>query len=106
MGYDKHYRKDVFYKGSATYGLKVYSQTLTPVGVSTITVEEQEFTISGLATTDRVIGIDCSGGVGTPLGIVGARVSATDTLAVKFVNPTVATATPSAGTYRVIVIKI
>lgn len=106
MGYDKHYRKDVSYKGSASYGLKVYSQTLTPVGVAANVVAEQTLSITGLATTDRVIGIDCSGGVGTPCGIVGARVSATDTLAVKFVNPTGATATPTAGTYRVIVIKI
>ena len=103
MGFDKIHRKLVVKTGTPVYNLKEYSQTITPVGVATVSVADQTFTVTGLLTTDRILAINTENG--TPCGIVGMRVSAADTLAIKFVNPTGATATPSAGTFKIIVIR-
>jgi hypothetical protein len=77
----------------------VISQTLTPASVGAATSAEQTFTVAGLVTTDIVI---VEGNTGNATGIVGARVSAANTLAIKFVNPTAGALTPGAGTYRII----
>ena len=78
---------------------RTYSASLTPASVAAQSVAEQTFTVSGLRTTDRV----SVNPPATPnnIGICGARVSATDTLALRFVNPTAGALTPTAGTYEV-----
>ena len=38
-------------------------------------------------------------------GIAGVRVSAADTLAVRFVNPTAGALTPTAGTWAIIALR-
>ena len=103
MGFDKHYRKDVLYKGTPVYKLKVYSQSLTSVQVAAAVVAEQTYTVTGLSTSDRILAINQPASVGC--GIVGMRVSATDTLAIVWVNPTAAVATPVTGTYKIISIR-
>lgn len=75
------------------------SQALTPVSVAAATCAEQTFTVQGLRVGDFV---DV-----TPPGITPgvapccARVSANNTLAVTFVNPTAGALVPLAGTYQI-----
>lgn len=78
--------------------------TLSPVAVAAGTVAEQNVTVAGLKTTDLVfIGpYSCA----TAVGLCGARVSAVDTLTLRFVNPTAGSVTPTASqTYNFLVVK-
>jgi len=103
MGYHKIRRKLVTRDGTPIYKLKVYSQALTSVQVAAATVAEQTYTVTGLATTDRVLAVNPPASV--VCGIVGARVSAANTLAIVWVNPTAAVATPVTGTYKIISVR-
>jgi len=84
-----------------------FNLTLTPVGVGVTTATEQTFAATGigLLTTDFVY-------VNKPaaqasLGIVGARVSAADTLALTYSNQSAATITPTAAeVYKVRVLRV
>lgn len=79
--------------------ITVYTPSLTPASVTAATTAEQTFTVTGLATTDKVVVNGPAPTAGT--GIVGARVSAANTLAITFVNATAGALTPAAGTYSV-----
>ncbi len=82
-----------------------FAISLTPAAVLTITAVAQTFAATGigLLTTDRVVVTPPS----TVSGVIqgGAYVSAADTLAIQFVNPTVGSVTPPAGTYYVTVFR-
>lgn len=85
----------------------IFSITLSPVSVATITAAEQTFAATGigLLTTDVVLVQKPTAQAG--LGIVGSRVSAADTLAITFVNPTAAAITPTASeVYKVTVLRV
>jgi len=69
--------------------------TLSPSQVSANTTAEQTFTVPGLQTTDMVSVQKPTAQAG--LGIVGARVSAPNTLAITFVNVTESGITPTAS---------
>lgn len=90
-----------------TYGLYGISATLTPVAVLTITAAEQTFSLPtvGLRTTDMIVQVtppsDLAG-----VSITYGRVSAANTLAIKFVNPTVGSVTPPAGVYTFLVARL
>jgi|SRR6267142_6541945 len=84
-------------------GIVVYTPSLTPASVATITVAEQTFTVTGLTTADKVIVNPPS--IATAVGLAGVRVSAADTLAIRFVNPTAGALVPTAGVYIVIAIR-
>lgn len=77
---------------------------LTPEEVSANTTEEQTFTVPGLQTNDTVL-------VNKPTHQAGVcvaqcRVSAVNTLAITFCNPTGSGVTPTAGeTYKIVVIS-
>lgn len=84
-------------------GVYALQATLTPTEVATITTAEQTFTVPGLKTTDMVY-------VNSPALVAGvalanARVSAANTLALTFVNPTAGGVTPGAGVYTVTVVR-
>lgn len=81
----------------------VYAPTITPASVGAATVAEQTFTVTGLTTADKVIVNPPA--IATATGIVGARVSAADTLAIRFINPTAAALVPSSGIYTVMAIR-
>lgn len=83
--------------------IKKYSQTITPASVGAATVAEQTFTVTGLTTADTVIVNQAA--ISNAVGIAGVRVSAADTLAVRFVNPTAGSLTPTAGTWTIIAIR-
>lgn len=75
---------------------------LTPAQVNTITAPEQTFTVNGLQVGDFVEVQKPTAQAG--LGIVGARVTAANTLGIQFVNPTAGNITPTAG--EVYLIKV
>lgn len=75
------------------------SQTLTPVAVATITCAEQTFTVPGLVVGDAVTVSPPS--ITAGVAPVCARVSAANTLAITFCNPTAGSLTPAAGTYQI-----
>ena len=74
---------------------------ITPASVSADSVSEQTFTIKRISTDDSVI-VEYTGAQTAGVGILSARVSAADTLAISFINPTGSAATPAAGDYRLI----
>ena len=82
-----------------------FTVTLSPASVANATSAEQTFTMTGLLTTDYVYVNKPTAQAG--LGIVGARVSAADTLAITFMNATAATITPTASeVYKVQVMRV
>lgn len=90
--------------GTAVTQMRVYSQALTPVSVAANITAEQTFTVTGLATTDKVF-VNWAAATPAGVGIVGARVSATNTLALTYVNATAGALVPSAGTYTIVAIR-
>lgn len=80
----------------------VISVTLSPALVAINTTAEQTFTVNGLQAGDHVVVQKPTAQAG--LGIVGARVSAANTLAITFSNNTAGTITPTASqVYKVLV---
>jgi hypothetical protein len=79
--------------------------TLTSVGVNTITSAEQTYTVTGLAVGDVVVSVNRPNNTPVGVGIVNARVSAANTLALTWVNPTAGSVTPGAGIFSLIVAR-
>lgn len=77
----------------------VISQALDVASVAANTTAEQTFTVPGLKTQDMVFVNKPSASAGA--GIVNARVSAADTLAITFVNATAAPIDPASETYKI-----
>lgn len=76
--------------------------TLSPTIVNTITAPEQTFTVNGLLVGDVVNVYKPT--VQAGLGVLGARVTAANTLGIQFINPTAGNITPTAG--EIYVIKV
>jgi hypothetical protein len=89
--------------GTALTRSMVYTPSITPASVAAATVAEQTFTVTGLTTADKVIVNPPA--IANSTGIAGARVSAADTLAIRFTNPTAGALTPTAGTYTVLALR-
>lgn len=85
----------------------LFQISITPTIVATITTVEEAFAATGigLLTTDVVV-VTGTQAQTVGVGIVGARVSAADTLSIQFVNPTAAGVTPYSGLYNVAVFRI
>ena len=83
--------------------VRVYSQSLDVASVAANVSAEQTFTVTGLATTDKVFVNKPSLSAG--LGVVNARVSAADTLALTFMNTTAGAVDPGAETYTIVAIR-
>ena len=77
--------------------------TLTPPEVAANTTAEQTFTVTGLSTDMVVYVSKPTNDAG--LAVVGARVSAADTLAVTFGNFTGAGINPGSETYRILAVR-
>lgn len=75
----------------------VITFTFNPASVATITVAEQTVSVPGLKVGDVVFLIKPT--VTAGLGICQSRVSAADTLAVQFVNPTAGAIDAASETY-------
>jgi len=76
--------------------IRRYSPTLTPASVAVNTVAEQDFTVTGVKAGDKIVGVQ-NPDFGNATGVVGVRVKADDTIAIRFVNPTAGALTPGAG---------
>lgn len=83
--------------------IKTYSQNITPSSVAANLCAEQTFTVNGLITSDKVFFNPVAAGNATSAGQV--RVSAADTLAVTYCNPTSGALTPGAGTAEIVAIR-
>jgi hypothetical protein len=81
----------------------VISFTYNPAEIAAATTAEQTVTVKGLKTTDMVLVKKPTLTAG--VGIVNARVSAADTLAVTWVNATAAPVDPASETYHVFVFR-
>jgi hypothetical protein len=87
----------------SSLGVRIVDLVIDPASVATITTAEQTFTLAGLKVTDFVVVSKPTLTAG--LGIANARVSAVDTLAVTFVNPTAAGIDAASETYRVLILR-
>lgn len=79
--------------------------TLTSVAVSTITTAEQTYTVQGLQVGDIVVSVNRPNNTPVGVGIVNARVSAANTLALTWVNPTAGSVTPGAGAFALVIAR-
>ena len=80
-----------------------YTVTIDAASVAANTTAEQTFTVKGLKTTDCMIVNKPSLDAG--LGIAGCRASATDTLAITYINATGGAIDPSSESYTVVAIR-
>jgi hypothetical protein len=85
--------------------LFVLSPTLTSVAVATITTAEQTYTVPGLQLGDVIVAAQRPANSPVGVGIVGGRVSAADTLALTWVNPTAGSVTPAAAAITLVVAR-
>ena len=87
----------------------IFTINITPSAVSTITAPVQTFAATGigLLTTDTVQ-VSPTGALGQTanVAIADSWVSAADTLAIQFVNPTAGSLTPKSGAYQVTVWRV
>ena len=80
----------------------VFSLTLTPVAVATITTAAQNFASTGIGlVVGDYVSVAFNGAQTAGVGVLDAYVSAADQLTIRFVNPTAASVTPASGTYLV-----
>ena len=84
-------------------GMYMLSLTIDPAAVATITTAEQTFTMTGVKVGDMVYTSKPSNTTG--VGIVNARVSATDTIAITFVNPTAGSVNPASESWSLLVLR-
>lgn len=89
--------------GGNIKSMGVLSLVIDPASVATITTAEQTFTLRGLNVGDLVYVNKPSNTVG--VGICNARVSAADTLAITFVNPTAGAVDAASETWLILVIR-
>lgn len=85
-------------------GLAIVGITIDPASVAAGTTAEQTFTVPGLRLTDLIVSVTkptLTAGV----GIVNARVSAANTLAISFANATAAPVDAGPELYKVLVAR-
>jgi len=83
--------------------LSVVPFTFDPTSIGTYTVSELTVTCMGAKTTDMVFVNKPTTDAG--LGVVNARVSAADTLAIALVNPTAAAIDAGSETWNALVVR-
>lgn len=88
----------------AAFMARSYDLSIAAAQVSNITTSEQTFTLTGLTTGDAVFVTKPTHQAG--LGVVNARVSATDTLAITYMNVTGSGITPTTETYKVVAVRV
>ena len=83
--------------------IHVYEETLDPSSVAATTVADQTFTLVGLST-DMFVWVSPPS-LDAGLLISYARVSATDTLQIRFYNTTGGAIDPASGTWRIVALR-
>jgi hypothetical protein len=80
----------------------VFSLSLTPAAVATITTAAQNFANTGIGlVVGDYVSVAFNGAQTAGVGVLDAYVSAADQLTIRFVNPTAGNVTPASGTYLV-----
>lgn len=86
--------------------LQIVSVALTPSAVGANTTAQQTFTVTGVKVSDVVVAVEKPSHQ-AGLGIVGARVTAADTVGITFSNNTGVGITPTAGeTYDFVIARL
>jgi len=94
---------DERYYNDLEQAIRRYEVTLTPAEVAANTTAEQTFTVSGVNSNDTITVNSASSDAG--LGIGGARATASDTVAITFINATAGALTPTSEEYVIIAIR-
>lgn len=89
--------------GSSITKVVAYTPTINPASIAAATSVEQTFTVTGLTTADKPVVIKPTATAG--VGIVNARVSAADTLALTFMNATAGAVDPPSEVYTVLAFR-
>lgn len=99
-----HYSALGIGSGGSEFSLvKVYTATINPAAVAAGTSAEQTFTVAGLAVGDIVVVNKPTATTG--VGIVNARVSAANTLALTFMNATAGSVDPASESYTILAFR-
>ncbi len=83
----------------------VFQVSLTPASVATIVAVEQALTVTGVLASDVLVSATNTVAMATATGAIAGHVSAANTIALAFVNPTAGALVPTPGTYNVIVLR-
>jgi hypothetical protein len=78
------------------------SVSMTPASVAAATAAYQTLTLAGVSVGDAVLCV--TDPINNATALVSARVTAANTVALQFVNPTAGALTPNPGTYVFLVI--
>lgn len=81
------------------------SLVIDPASVATITTAEQSFTFPGVRVDDIILSVT-KPTLTAGLGIVNARVSAANTVALTFVNPTAGAIDAASQTYKFVFARL
>lgn len=82
--------------------IRYYTFTFDPASVAATTTAEQTVTVTGLLASDVVLCVNKPTHT-TNFGVVNARVSAANTLALTLINPNASAADPGSETWGVVV---
>ncbi len=88
--------------GGNVLAMGVVSVALTPASVAAATTAEQTFTVPGVLPTDYVT---AGGNTQNGISIGQARVTAANTVGIRFINATAGALIPTAGTYLFLVVR-
>lgn len=89
-----------------THSIDIRQTTVTfdPASVAANTTVEQTVTVTGLKTDDIILSVN-KPTLDAGLAVGGGRVSATDTLAITFINASVGAVDPGSEVYTIVYIK-
>lgn len=88
--------------GTPISKIVIYSPSLTPTSIAANISAEQDFTVAGLTTADKV---SVNGPPTEGTRILSVRVKAANTLSITFSNFTTRALTPARGVYNIIAIR-
>lgn len=89
---------------TAYYMPRAYDVSVTPTAVPAQAIDEQTVTVTGVETNMAVSFSPPA--QTTEAAPVSARVSADDTVAIMWMNPTGGTITPSGGTFKIVAHRV
>jgi hypothetical protein len=90
--------------GGNIFAMCAVSVTIDVTSVSASTTAEQSVTVPGVLLGDIVVVVPPST-LNAGLGIAGARATATDTVAIRFVNATAGALDPASAVFTLLVIR-
>lgn len=88
--------------GGNVFAAGVATVALTPASVAAATSAEQTFTVPGVLPGDYV---DATGVTQNGIGIGQARVTAANTVGIRFINATAGALIPTAGLYTFLIVR-